>query len=269
MADGSNGAFRQVIIVALPGLGAGAQPDAGDYHDRGASTLEHVARYVGGLQIPNLSWLGVGNVVPNNAIAPASPPAASVAKAARATSGREVPAGLDELAGDALRAIVDRGVEVHAIGAAAHAFLDIPGVEPHEIGAREELLEAVATKMHRHPTGVVVASPEAERGVAGAGPVGAARALTRFDAGLTALLDQLDSHSLLIIAGVSGNDATLPTRDGLTREYAPVLAYAASVPSGVDLGTRLTLADVGATAADVFGAAAGTPGTSFLGQLLA
>lgn len=271
MADGPNGLFRQVVVVALPGLGAGAQPDAVDYHDRGASTLEHVSRYVGGVELTNLGWLGLGNVVPNGAVTPANPPAASVARAARATAGCEIQGGLEELIGAAVRALVADGVEVHGIGGAAHAFLDVPGVDPHEVGAQEALLEAVTAVMHRHPRGVVVASPDPGRGLTGSGPVGVARALTRFDAGLTTLLDQLDEQALLLIVGLGGSDVTIATRNGggLTREYAPVLAYSSSLPSGVDLGTRLTLADVGATAADVFGAAAGTPGKSFLGELLA
>ncbi|TNF31995.1 MAG: hypothetical protein EP329_11440 [Deltaproteobacteria bacterium] len=269
MADPTHGAFRQVIIVALPGLGAGAQPDAVEYHDRGASTLEHVARYVGGVQLPNLGWLGVGNLTPSDAIASADPPAASVARAARATGGVDVAGALEELVGDAVRALGEGGIDVHAIGQAAHAFVGVDGVTTHEVEARQELVEAVTAIMRKHPEGVIVASPDVHRGLVGAGPVGVARALTRFDASLTALLDQLDSHVLLIIVGLGGNDATIVHRGALTREYVPVLAYAASVPSGVDLGTRLTLADVGATAADVFGAAADSPGTSFLGELFA
>jgi len=268
MGDGSNGIFRQVVIVALPGLGAGAQPDAADYHDRGASTLAHVATYAGGVDLTNLAWLGLGNVVPMRSVAPASPPAASVARAARATSGREVRGGLLELVGGAVRAVAASDVDVHAIGAAAHALIDVPGVEPHELGPREALVDSVVATMRRYPRGVLVACPEEGRGLTGSGPIGLARALSRFDASLSMLLDQLAEETLLIIAGLGGSDTTIATGAGPTREYAPVLAYSAAVPSGVQLGTRLTLADVGATAADVFGVAAGAPGRSFLAELL-
>ena len=42
--------------------GAGALPDADEYGDEGSDTLGNVARAVGGLDLPNLEALGLGNV---------------------------------------------------------------------------------------------------------------------------------------------------------------------------------------------------------------
>ncbi|MFL6009621.1 MAG: phosphopentomutase [Rubrobacteraceae bacterium] len=53
---------RRAIIMVLDGVGAGDAPDAVEYGDEGANTLGNTARAVGGLDLPNLQNLGLGNV---------------------------------------------------------------------------------------------------------------------------------------------------------------------------------------------------------------
>ncbi|MDX6471115.1 MAG: phosphopentomutase, partial [Gaiellaceae bacterium] len=48
----------------LDAVGAGALPDADRYGDEGSNTLGNVAAAVGGLDLPNLEALGLGNVEP-------------------------------------------------------------------------------------------------------------------------------------------------------------------------------------------------------------
>ena len=48
----------------LDAVGAGELPDAEEYGDVGSNTLGNVARAVGGLDLPNLEALGLGNVMP-------------------------------------------------------------------------------------------------------------------------------------------------------------------------------------------------------------
>jgi phosphopentomutase len=52
----------RAVIVVLDGVGAGGAPDAVEYGDEGANTLGNTARAVGGLDLPNLQNLGLGNV---------------------------------------------------------------------------------------------------------------------------------------------------------------------------------------------------------------
>jgi phosphopentomutase len=52
----------RACVIVLDAVGAGALPDAGDYGDEGSDTLGNVARAVGGLDLPNLEQLGLGNV---------------------------------------------------------------------------------------------------------------------------------------------------------------------------------------------------------------
>jgi phosphopentomutase len=54
---------RRGVVVVLDGVGAGDAPDAADFGDEGANTLGNTARAVGGLEVPNLQMLGLGNVV--------------------------------------------------------------------------------------------------------------------------------------------------------------------------------------------------------------
>jgi phosphopentomutase len=50
-------------VIVLDAVGAGELPDAEEYGDVGSNTLGNVARAVGGLDLPNLEALGLGNVM--------------------------------------------------------------------------------------------------------------------------------------------------------------------------------------------------------------
>jgi phosphopentomutase len=52
----------RACVVVLDAVGAGELPDSADYGDEGSDTLGNVARAVGGLDLPNLEALGLGNV---------------------------------------------------------------------------------------------------------------------------------------------------------------------------------------------------------------
>ncbi|MEX0817341.1 MAG: phosphopentomutase [Gaiellales bacterium] len=52
----------RACVIVLDAVGAGELPDAAEYGDEGSHTLANVARAVGGLDLPNLEHLGLGNV---------------------------------------------------------------------------------------------------------------------------------------------------------------------------------------------------------------
>ncbi len=54
----------QAYLVVLDSVGIGAAPDAADYGDEGAHTLARVAEAVGGLSVPCLQAMGLGNIPP-------------------------------------------------------------------------------------------------------------------------------------------------------------------------------------------------------------
>ena len=67
-------------MIVLDGVGVGELPDAADYGDEGSNTLGNVASAVGGLDLPNLEALGLGNVIALEGCPPqAGAPATAVA----------------------------------------------------------------------------------------------------------------------------------------------------------------------------------------------
>jgi len=96
---------------------------------------------------------------------------------------------------------------------------------------------------------------------------GFARSLEEFDAQLAPYLKLLGAKELLIITADHGcdPDPRWETTDH-SREYVPILAYSTARKTGANLGTRATLADMGQTIAQNFGAAI-PHGASFLPML--
>ncbi len=94
---------------------------------------------------------------------------------------------------------------------------------------------------------------------------GYGRAIEEVDAQLPRLLDRLGAGDLLMLTADHGCDPLGPSTDH-SREYVPVLGTGPRVTRGVNLGTRASLADIGATIAENFGLRI-SRGTSFLQEL--
>ncbi|MGH9729750.1 MAG: phosphopentomutase [Candidatus Acidiferrales bacterium] len=100
---------------------------------------------------------------------------------------------------------------------------------------------------------------------------GFARSLEEFDALLGPFLNPLKNSDLLILSADHGcdPDPVNPTTDH-SREYVPIVCYSPSMSAsgraGVNLGVRSTLADMGQTVAENFGAEI-PHGDSFLSLL--
>ena len=97
---------------------------------------------------------------------------------------------------------------------------------------------------------------------------GYARAMTEFDARLGELLPKLNEEDLLIITADHGCDPATPSTDH-SREYTPMIAYGKKLKHGVNLGTRESFADIGATVLEWFGLPTDAIyGKSFLKEIL-
>ena len=96
---------------------------------------------------------------------------------------------------------------------------------------------------------------------------GFAKSLEEFDALLAPLLKAMSPRDLLMITADHGcdPDPAWPTTDH-SREYVPIVTCGAAGKRGVNLGIRDTLADMGQTIAENFGAAI-PHGKSFLSQI--
>ncbi|PCH88916.1 MAG: phosphopentomutase, partial [Flavobacteriales bacterium] len=95
-------------------------------------------------------------------------------------------------------------------------------------------------------------------------PAGYRRALEEFDGALPELEAALRPDDLVILTADHGNDPTFVETTDHTREYIPLLAFGPGLPGGVDLGTRASFADIGATVEEALGLPAPAKGTSFL-----
>jgi len=80
---------------------------------------------------------------------------------------------------------------------------------------------------------------------------GYARALEHFDSRWPEIESAMRDDDLLMITADHGNDPTYPGTDH-TREYAPLIVYGKKAQSGVSLGTRSSLSDIGASIAENF-----------------
>jgi phosphopentomutase len=95
--------MKRVILLIFDGVGCGELPDAGEYGDKGSNTLANIAREVGGLKLPNLRELGLGNIIPIKGISPVPSPSASFGKAAEVSPGKDSTSGHWELMGITLK----------------------------------------------------------------------------------------------------------------------------------------------------------------------
>ena len=95
--------YNRVFLLVLDSVGIGALPDAKDFGDEGAHTLAHVAEAVGGLKVPNLQRMGLGNISAISGVSPTSKASASFGKCAELAKGKDTTTGHWEMAGVAVQ----------------------------------------------------------------------------------------------------------------------------------------------------------------------
>ena len=96
-------------------------------------------------------------------------------------------------------------------------------------------------------------------------PEGYAKCLEEFDGQLKELLEKVTEDDLVIITADHGNDPTAPGSDH-TREYVPLIVYRKN-GTNINLGTRTSFADIGATIAENFNLEKPEIGKSFLNEI--
>ena len=90
---------RRAAIIVLDGLGIGQAHDSAAYGDEGSNTLGNVARAVGGLRLPNLAALGLGNCAPIAGVQPAASPGAAQGICEPSGAGKDSTTGHWEICG--------------------------------------------------------------------------------------------------------------------------------------------------------------------------
>jgi len=89
----------RACVIVLDAVGAGALPDAAAYGDEGSDTLGNVARAVGGLDLPNMEALGLGNVEPLEGCPPQPGAPAIAGRLIERSKGKDTTTGHWELMG--------------------------------------------------------------------------------------------------------------------------------------------------------------------------
>jgi len=90
---------RRACVIVLDAVGAGALPDADQYGDEGSNTLANVAKAVGGLDLPNMEALGLGNVEPLEGCPPQPGAPAVAGRLFERSKGKDTTTGHWELMG--------------------------------------------------------------------------------------------------------------------------------------------------------------------------
>lgn len=387
----------RVIWIVLDGVGVGELPDAENYGDAGSATLQHVAMECGGLDLPNMQRLGLGNLADISGVPTVEEPGGGYGRLVELSAGKDSIIGHWELAGVVLDkpfATFPQGFPPALIEAFTEASGGLPplgnvpaggisilreyGAEHVRSGGRPILYTSVDSVLQiaahedimppqklyelcgaarkiadQYNIARVIARPFvgnekdgfrrtprrkdfpvpppeqtlldrlrsegypvaavgkisdlfAGRGISTSQSTvdnadgmrktlaelsqltsgllmvnlidfdmvyghrgdseGFGRALEEFDSWLPELMDEMLPEDLLVICADHGCDPTTEGTDH-TREYVPVLAWSESMSSGVDIGTRRSFADIGATLAEYFEIRWDSPGTSFLDRL--
>jgi phosphopentomutase len=90
---------KRAAIIILDGVGIGEAPDAAKYGDTGSDTLGNVARASGGLRLPRLERLGLGNIRPLDGVEYRRDATGAWGTMLPASAGKDSTAGHWEIAG--------------------------------------------------------------------------------------------------------------------------------------------------------------------------
>ncbi|WP_017184976.1 phosphopentomutase [Alkalibacillus haloalkaliphilus] len=91
--------FKRVFLVVMDSVGVGESPDAKQFGDEGADTLGHTAQHMGGLKMPNMERLGLGNIHEVEGIGHSAQPKAHFTKMEEASAGKDTMTGHWEIMG--------------------------------------------------------------------------------------------------------------------------------------------------------------------------
>ena len=91
--------MARFVLIVLDSVGIGELPDAASYNDTGSNTLANIAEAIGGLHLPTMERMGLGNIHLIRGIAAQTQPLAAWGKMAERSVGKDTTTGHWELAG--------------------------------------------------------------------------------------------------------------------------------------------------------------------------
>ncbi|BDG08458.1 phosphopentomutase [Anaeromyxobacter paludicola] len=153
---------RRFVILVADSAGCGALPDAARYGDEGSNTLGHVARALGGISLPNLGRLGLGNVLEVAGVPPDPSPAGFHGKMAERSPGKDTTTGHWEMMGVILEeplALFPRGFPDDLLRAWL-AETGAPGVLGNEVASGTEIIQRLGEEHQRTGKPIVYTSAD-------------------------------------------------------------------------------------------------------------
>ncbi len=128
--------MKKAILIVLDSVGIGEMPDADKYGDVGSNTLGNIAKAIGGMDLPNLEALGLGNIAPLEGVKEVHPSKGAYGKSAELSVGKDTVTGHWEMSG---------------------VILEKP-LNTYPNGFSKEIIETFEAKIGRKTIGNVVAS---------------------------------------------------------------------------------------------------------------
>lgn len=89
----------RVTIIVLDSAGVGELPDADKFGDIGSNTFGNIAKVTGGLNLPNMEKLGLGNLTEIEGVKPLKDTSGAYGKAMEMSKGKDTTVGHWEIAG--------------------------------------------------------------------------------------------------------------------------------------------------------------------------
>src|SRR5947208_639855 len=262
----------RACVIVLDAVGAGELPDSDRYGDEGSNTLGNVAKAVGGLDLPNMEALGLGNVEELEGCPPQPGAPAVAGRLLERSKGKDTTTGHWELMG----VVTATAFPTYPHGF-PHDVIDPfmhrtgRGVIGNKAASGTEIIQELGEEHQRTGKWIVYTSADSVFQIAAHeatvpldeglvftnlvetdslwghrnDPVNFHRCLQDFDRRLPDLLDALRPGDLLILTSDHGCDPTTPSTDH-SREHALLLAYVAGHNAAGQIHQG-EFADVGAT----------------------
>ncbi|MDD3145728.1 MAG: phosphopentomutase [Candidatus Riflebacteria bacterium] len=91
--------MMRAICIVLDSAGIGPMPDQKEYGDVGAATIPNLAKVAGGLNVPNMQKMGLGNIAEITGVPPEKTPTGSYGKMYELSPGKDTTTGHWEMMG--------------------------------------------------------------------------------------------------------------------------------------------------------------------------
>lgn len=91
--------FKRVFLIVMDSVAIGESPDAKEFGDEGSHTLLHIAEKMHGLNMPNISKLGLSNIEEIPGIEKVENPLAFYSKVQESSNGKDTMTGHWEIMG--------------------------------------------------------------------------------------------------------------------------------------------------------------------------